>query len=59
MQDVRLGDEIEHHWRIVSEENDIGVDDDKSILHAKRLYIYMKQERVTNRRWLLCESVMF
>ena len=36
MDDVNLYDKREHHWRMVVEENDGGVDDANSLLHAKR-----------------------
>ena len=41
MEDVKLDNERERHWRIVFEDNDGGVDDKKSILHAKRWDVYM------------------
>ena len=36
MEDVKLDDERERHWRVVFKDNDGGVDDKKVILHAKR-----------------------
>ena len=36
MDDVNLDEEMECHWRMVFEDNDGGVDDEKALLHAKR-----------------------
>ena len=36
MDDVNLDDERERHWRMVFEDNDVGVDDVKELLHAQR-----------------------
>ena len=36
MEDVKLYDKRERHWRIDFEENDGGVDDKKLILHDNR-----------------------
>ena len=44
MDDVNLDDDMEHHWRILFEENDGGANDEKSLLHAKRWYIYMNKK---------------
>ena len=30
----------EHHWSIVFEENEVGRDDDKYLIHAKRWDLY-------------------
>ena len=38
-------DKIEHHWRMVFEENYGGVDDQKSILHAKRWDVYTNKKK--------------
>ena len=38
MEDVRLNDKIEHHWRVVFKDNYRGVEDEKVFLHAKRRY---------------------
>ena len=45
MEDVRLDDEREHHWRMVLEDNCGGVDNDKSFLPDKRWYVYMKDNK--------------
>ena len=37
MDDVNLDDERGHHWRMVFEDNDRGVDDEKSLLTTKWL----------------------
>ena len=34
MDDVNIDDEREHHWRMVFEDNEGGVDDKKALLHA-------------------------
>ena len=39
-EDVNLDDERERHWRIVSEDNDVRVEDAKALLHNKRWDIY-------------------
>ena len=36
MDDVNLDNKRGRHWRMVSKDNDGGVDDAKSFLHAKR-----------------------
>ena len=38
MEEVRLKYERERHWRIVFEDNKVGVDYEKSIIHAKRCF---------------------
>ena len=35
MEDVRIYDELENHWRIVLEDNDGRVENEKAILHMK------------------------
>ena len=44
MEDVNLDDDMENHWRMVSEDNDGGVDDKKSLLHAKRWDVYVNEK---------------
>ena len=39
MEDVRLDNERERHWRIIFEDKDGGVDHQKGILHAKSWYV--------------------
>ena len=41
MDDVKLDDKRERHWRMVFEDNAGGVDDAKSLLHYKRWDIYV------------------
>ena len=36
MEYVKLDEEREHHWRMVSKDNDGGVEDKKYILRSKR-----------------------
>ena len=43
-EDVNLDDEREHHWRMVSKDNDGGVDDKKSLLHANRWDVYVNEK---------------
>ena len=44
VDDFNLEDERERHWRIVSEDNDGGVDNEKAFLHAKRWDIYVNEK---------------
>ena len=47
MEDVKLDDERERHWRMVFEDNGGGVDDKKALLHAKRWDSYVnKRENI-------------
>ena len=39
MEDVRFNNEREHHWRMVIEETDGGVENKKAILHSKMWYV--------------------
>ena len=41
MEDEKLDNEREHHWRKLFEDNDGGVDDAKSLLHDKRWDVYV------------------
>ena len=41
MEDVKLDDKVERHWRVFFEGNYGGVKNDKEILHAKRWDVYM------------------
>ena len=45
IEDVILENKRQHEWRIFFEENDRGVDGDKSLVHAKRWYAYMNDKR--------------
>ena len=45
MEDANLDDEREHHWRMVFKDNDGGVDDTKSLLHAKRWGVYVNENQ--------------
>ena len=42
MEDVRLDEEREHHWRMVLQEHYGGVENEKALLYAKRWDVYMK-----------------
>ena len=44
MEDWILDNLIEHNWRVVFEDNGGGVENQKSILHAKRQVIYMNKK---------------
>ena len=43
MEDVKLDNERERHWRMVFEENDGGVDNNRALLHAKRWDVYVNE----------------
>ena len=45
MEDVKLDDERERHWRMVFEENYGGVDDKKALLHANRCDVYVNEKK--------------
>ena len=45
MDDVNLDDKREHHWRMVFEDNDGGLEDTKVLLHAKRWDIYVMRRK--------------
>ena len=40
MEDARLDEKIVHHWRMVFDDNDGGVDEEKVVLND-RCYVYM------------------
>ena len=44
VEDVRLDNERERHWRMFFEDNDGGVDDQKVILHNKMWDVYMNEK---------------
>ena len=44
MYDVNIDDERELHWRNVFEGNEGGVDDKKSLLHAKRWDLFINEK---------------
>ena len=46
MEDVKLYDKIERHWRMVLGGNDGGLDYEKSIMHANRWYFYMNEKYI-------------
>ena len=41
MEDIKLDDKRERHWRVVFKDKDVGVYHDKAILSAKSWYVYM------------------
>ena len=41
MENVKLDDKTESHWRMVFEENDGGVENAKALLHSKRWDVYV------------------
>ena len=43
MDGFELDDDRGRHWRMMSEDNGVGVDDSKSFLHAKRWYVYVNE----------------
>ena len=51
VEDVRLDNEIQRHWRIGFQDNQGRVYDEKSILHTKRWDIYMKNKRLLIKGW--------
>ena len=46
MAGVRLDNKRERNWRMVFEDNDGGVGDQKSVLHAKRWDVYINEKEV-------------
>ena len=44
MEYVKLDEEREHTSRMVFEDNDGGVDDEKSIIHEKRWDLYLNEK---------------
>ena len=44
VEDAKIDDERERHWRMVFEDTEGGVHDKKVILSAKRWDIYMKNK---------------
>ena len=40
MEDVSVDDEREHLWRMVLDNNEVGRDGEKALIHARRWYIY-------------------
>ena len=41
MENVNLDDDRECHWRMVFKDNDVGVENAKASLHAKRWDVYV------------------
>ena len=57
MDNVNLDNDRGHHWRMVFEDNDGGVDDAKEFLHSKRWYVYMNVKKKLVKGWYLVEVV--
>ena len=36
IEDMKLDEKRDHHWRIIFKDNDVGVENQKAILHVKR-----------------------
>ena len=54
MEDVKLDNGRERHWRIFFEDNYEGVDDKKELLHTNRWDIYMNEkENIINGGYLV------
>ena len=45
MEDVRLDDKREHHWRMVFRDDGGGMDYEKDTLHANRWDVYMNKKK--------------
>ena len=43
MDDINLYNERARHWNMVFEDNAVGMDDAKALLHTKRLDVYMNE----------------
>ena len=44
MDDVNLDDDRERHWRMMFEDNDVGVNDARALRHAKRWDVYANKK---------------
>ena len=42
--DINIDKKRERHWRMVFEDNEGGVDDKKTLLHAKRWDLYVSEK---------------
>ena len=58
MEDVKLDDGRERHWRIFFEDNGGGVDDKKVLLHAKRWDAYVNEKEKLIKGGYLVEVVV-
>ena len=43
IEDINLDNERERHWRMVFEDNDVGVDNAKALMNVKRWDIYVNE----------------
>ena len=57
MDNVNLDDKRERHWRMVFEDNDVGVDYGKALLHTKRWNIYVNEKEKLVKGGYLVEFV--
>ena len=57
MDDINLEDERRRHWRMAFEGNDGGVDDAKSLIHAKRWDVYVNEKEKLVKGGYLVEVV--
>ena len=44
IEDVKLDNKREHHWRMFFEDNNGGVDNKKALPHVKRWYVYVNEK---------------
>ena len=59
MEDVELDDERERHWRVVLEDNDGGLDENKYIIHSKSCNVYMNGKEFLLKCGYYVESVVY
>ena len=45
MEDIKLDNEREHHWRMVLQDKYVGVDDKKALIHAKGWDVYINEKK--------------
>ena len=55
MEYVNLDDNREHHWKMVFEGNDVGVDGENTLVHAKSWYFYVNEDKKLIRAWYLVD----
>ena len=44
MENVNIDNKRECYWRIVFEDNNVGVDNEKTFLHARRWDVYVNEK---------------
>ena len=57
IEDVKLDNKREHHWRMFFEDNNGGVDNKKALLHVKRWYVYVNEKEKIIKGGYLVEVV--